>query len=80
MGYIGSVNLRASVLGFALPLSCPNVPEEVFRPESAWGNKDEYWKKYDALVARYIENFKLYAEGCPQEVIAAGPKRLRDAL
>jgi len=80
-GKLQDVEYRTDKLfDFALPLSCPNVPDEVFRPESAWGNKDEYWKKYDALVARYMENFKLYAEGCPQEVINAGPKRLRDTL
>ena len=45
-------------------------------PASSWGNKDEYWKKYDALAARYIENFKLFEAGCSPEVAAAGPKRL----
>jgi len=50
----------------------------VLDPSNSWGNKDEYWKRYDALVARYIENFKLFAEGCPAEVLAAGPKRLKD--
>lgn len=80
-GKLRNVEYRTDRLfDFALPLSCPNVPDDVFRPESAWGNKDEYWKKYDALVARYIENFKLFAEGCPKDVINAGPKRLRDAL
>ena len=32
--------------------------------------------KYDALGARYIENFKLFAGECPDEVVKAGPKRL----
>ncbi len=47
-------------------------------PSESWGNKDEYWRQYDALAARYIENFKLYAEACPTEVLAAGPKRLSE--
>ena len=59
-----------------MPLSCPEVPEDVLEPANAWGNKDEYWKTYDGLGARYIENFKLFKEGCPPEVAAAGPKRL----
>ncbi len=37
----------------------------------------EYDAKYDALAARFIENFKLFAENCPPEVVAAGPKRVR---
>ena len=78
-GKLDSVEYRKDKLfGFDIPLTCPNVPDDVFTPEAAWGNKDEYWKKYDALVARYIENFKLYAEGCPDDVVAAGPNRMKD--
>lgn len=64
------------LFGFEVPKTCPDVPEDVLEPSSAWGNKEEYWKKYDALAARFIENFKLFASGCSQEVIDAGPKRL----
>jgi len=59
-------------------LTCPDVPEDVLEPSNAWGNKQEYWMKYDALAARYIENFKLFASGCPQQVIEAGPRRLKE--
>jgi phosphoenolpyruvate carboxykinase (ATP) len=34
--------------------------------------------RYDALAARFIENFKLFAKDCPPEVVNAGPKRLKD--
>ena len=64
---------------FDVPKACPEVPEQVLDPSSSWGDKDEYWRKYDALVARYIENFKLFADGCPPEVVRAGPRRLTDA-
>ena len=77
-GKLDNVKYRKDKLfGFDVPLTCPNVPNDVFIPENAWGNKDEYWMKYDALVSRYIENFKLYASGTPDEVISAGPKRLK---
>jgi phosphoenolpyruvate carboxykinase (ATP) len=69
---------KDKLFGFEVPQSCPDVPEEVLDPSTSWGNKDEYWKRYDALAARYIENFKLYADGCTPEVLAAGPKRLKD--
>ena len=42
-----------------------------------WGDRDEYFRKYDALAARFIENFKLFAGECPPEVAEAGPKRLK---
>jgi phosphoenolpyruvate carboxykinase (ATP) len=79
-GKLSNVEFRTDKLfGFKVPKSCPNVPEEVFEPSNAWGNKDEYWNKYDALAARYIENFKLYSDGIPLEVVQAGPKRLKFA-
>jgi phosphoenolpyruvate carboxykinase (ATP) len=59
-----------------VPLACPDVPEDVLEPATSWGNKNEYWKKYDALAARFIENFKLYEKGSSQEVLEVGPKRL----
>jgi phosphoenolpyruvate carboxykinase (ATP) len=67
---------KDKLFGFSIPLTCPGVPDEVFEPSNAWGDKDDYWRKYDALVARYIENFKLFADGIPNEVLQAGPKRL----
>ncbi|MFN3306245.1 MAG: phosphoenolpyruvate carboxykinase (ATP), partial [Candidatus Kapaibacteriota bacterium] len=69
---------RDKLFGFEVPLHCPGVPDDVLKPSSSWGNKNEYWQRYDSLAARYIENFKLFADGCPREVIEAGPKRLKD--
>ncbi len=78
-GKLDNVEYRTDKLfGFHVPLTCPDVPPEVLEPSNAWGNKEEYWKKYDALAARYIENFKLFKSGVTDEVIAAGPKRLKD--
>ncbi len=78
-GKLDKVKVRKDKLfGFEVPLSCPDVPEDVLDPSTSWGNQDEYWKRYDALAARYIENFKVFADGCPPEVLAAAPKRLKD--
>jgi len=67
---------KDKIFGFSVPLTCPDVPEDVLEPSNAWGNKEEYWNKYDALAARYIENFKLFESGCPSEIATAGPIRL----
>jgi len=76
-GKLDNVEYRKDKLfGFEVPLSCPDVPEDVLEPSGSWGDKDEYWKKYDALAARFIENFKLYEKGVSENVKAAGPKRL----
>jgi len=67
---------KDKLFGFDVPTSCSGVPEDVLDPANTWGNKEDYWKTYDGLAARYIDNFKLYEQGCPPEVLAAGPKRL----
>jgi phosphoenolpyruvate carboxykinase (ATP) len=64
------------IFGFEVPLECPDVPEDVLEPSNAWGNKKEYWEKYDSLAARYIENFKMFEAGVPKEIVQAGPKRI----
>jgi phosphoenolpyruvate carboxykinase (ATP) len=76
-GNLNEVNFRKDKLfNFEVPVSCPDVPQDVLDPASSWGDQKEYWKKYDALAARFIENFKLFAKGSSEEVINAGPKRL----
>ncbi len=75
-GRLDEVEYRKDELfGFDVPTSCPGVPDEVLDPSSSWGDKDEYWRRYDGLAARYIDNFKLFEKGCPAEVRAAGPRR-----
>jgi phosphoenolpyruvate carboxykinase (ATP) len=78
-GKLDTVEFRKDKLfGFEIPLHCPEVPDDVFEPSNAWADKKEYWKKYDALASRYIENFKLFAKYTPTEVKNAGPKRLKE--
>lgn len=77
-GKLDKVKYRTDKLfGFKVPLTCPDVPEEVLEPSNSWGDKKEYWQKYDALAARFIENFKLFSKGVTDEVKNAGPKRLK---
>lgn len=77
-GELGKVEFRKDKLfGFDVPKSCPEVPEDVLDPSTSWGNEKEYWKKYDGLAARFIENFKLFEAGVTDEVKKAGPKRMK---
>jgi phosphoenolpyruvate carboxykinase (ATP) len=77
-GKLSKVKFRKDpIFGFEVPAECAGVPTEILEPANTWGSRDEYFRKYDALAARFIENFKLFADGCPKEVIAAGPKRLK---
>jgi phosphoenolpyruvate carboxykinase (ATP) len=62
------------IFGFRVPRECPNVPSKVLDPSSSWADKGEYMKKYRSLAARFIDNFKKFADDCSKEVINSGPK------
>jgi phosphoenolpyruvate carboxykinase (ATP) len=62
------------VFGFAVPKHCPEVPDSVLDPASAWPRRDEYAWKYKELASRFIENMKKFQDQTPPEVIAAGPR------
>lgn len=66
---------RDPLFGFEVPTTCPDVPSRILDPASNWGSREEYWLKYDGLAARFIENFKLFADGCSDAIVKAGPKR-----
>lgn len=65
---------RDPIFGFEVPKACPGVPDSVLYPAEAWPSREEYWKKYRQLAARYVDNFKKFAPDCPPEVVAAGPR------
>jgi phosphoenolpyruvate carboxykinase (ATP) len=75
-GKLKKVKFRKDpVFGFEVPTECAGVPQDILDPANTWDDREEYNRKYDALAARFIENFKLFSDGCPKEIIAAGPKR-----
>ena len=61
------------VFGFDVPLEFEGVPPQILDPASTWPSREEYDRKYQALAARFIENFKLIRDGCPENVAQAGP-------
>jgi phosphoenolpyruvate carboxykinase (ATP) len=64
---------RDPVFGFEVPRSCDGVPSGVLDPGSSWSSRELYMQRYRELGARFIDNFHKFAEGCPPEVVAAGP-------
>lgn len=50
------------IFGFQVPKSCPEVPENVLYPASAWPNEEAYMKRYRGLASRFIDNFKKFAD------------------
>ncbi|NWG14610.1 MAG: phosphoenolpyruvate carboxykinase (ATP) [Acidobacteria bacterium] len=68
---------RDPVFGFDVPKSCEGVPSDILDPARTWPSREEYFRKYDALAARFIENFKLMAADCPPHIVESGPRRLQ---
>jgi phosphoenolpyruvate carboxykinase (ATP) len=62
------------VFGFQVPKTCPDVPDSVMNPASAWPDKNAYMVAYRALASRFIDNFRKFEAGTPPEVAAAGPR------
>jgi phosphoenolpyruvate carboxykinase (ATP) len=65
---------RDPVFGFEVPKTCPGVPDAVMNPASSWPDQNAYMLAYRALASRFIDNFRKFAEGTPEEVSAAGPR------
>jgi phosphoenolpyruvate carboxykinase (ATP) len=58
-----------------VPLAFEGVPEQILDPASSWPSREEYDRKYRALATRFMENFKLIRDGCPDTVALAGPRK-----
>jgi len=59
--------------GFEVPTSCEGVPAKVLQPKDTWEDPHAYEEKYIQLASLFIENFKKFQDGCPPEIINAGP-------
>lgn len=62
------------VFGMAIPVTCPNVPDEVLNPRNTWEDKNAYDNKARSLADLFTRNFEKYASGVTAEVLAAAPK------
>ncbi|MBI4702569.1 MAG: phosphoenolpyruvate carboxykinase (ATP) [Deltaproteobacteria bacterium] len=66
---------RDPVFGFMTPRHCPDVPDAVLDPGSAWPSRERYESAYRQLAARFIDNFRKYADVVSREVREAGPQK-----
>jgi phosphoenolpyruvate carboxykinase (ATP) len=62
------------IFGVNVPVSCPDVPDEVLQPRNTWGDKDAYDAAAKDLARRFNENFKKYEAGVSEAVRAVAPK------
>jgi phosphoenolpyruvate carboxykinase (ATP) len=67
--------VKDPVFGFDVPKTCEGVPDKVLAPSSTWEDKALYMQRYKQLGSLFIENFKKFQDGCPEEWLRAGPVR-----
>jgi len=73
-GTLNQVEYRIDpFFGFEVPRTCEGVPEKVLKPKETWEDPRAYEEKYIQLASLFIENFKRFQDGCPPEVLQAGP-------
>ena len=61
------------IFGVGVPLSCPDVPNEVLIPRNTWRDKEAYDRKARDLARLFNENFKKYESGVSEGVRAVAP-------
>ena len=65
-GTLASVpTIEDPIFGVAVPVSCPDVPDEFLQPRSTWADGDAYDRQARALAEMFAENFEAYASGVP---------------
>ena len=62
--------------GFEIPTTCEGVPDRILQPRETWDDETRYDNVANLLAQMFIENFQQYADGCSEEVVAAGPTPL----
>ncbi|MEE2953685.1 MAG: phosphoenolpyruvate carboxykinase (ATP) [Bacteroidota bacterium] len=69
VGYI-----KHTVFGVKMPISCPNVPDDILNPRNTWGDKNKYDIKVNELAKSFNKNFAQFSRNSNQEILEAAPK------
>ena len=59
--------------GLQVPISCPNVPDQVLQPRLTWQDGAAYDRQAEQLASMFVSNFAQFAEDVAPEIKAAGP-------
>ncbi|MCG5499823.1 phosphoenolpyruvate carboxykinase (ATP) [Ectothiorhodospira lacustris] len=62
------------IFGVHIPVSCPNVPDELLVPSNTWQDQQAYQETARKLARLFHENFKTYADQAGPELLAAAPR------
>ena len=75
-----STYLTHPVFGLHYPTTCPNVPDAVLDPVRLWADENAYYGQANRLAKLFIENFRKFEGAVSNDVLAASPTALENAL
>ncbi|MFT7197059.1 MAG: phosphoenolpyruvate carboxykinase (ATP), partial [Marinoscillum sp.] len=74
-GVLENVGYRThSIFGAQMPLTCPNVPNEILSPRETWKDDGAFYKKANELAAKFNSNFDKFREHASPEILAGEPQ------
>ena len=62
------------VFGFAMPVTCPGVPQEVLNPKRTWKDGNAYDQKANDLAVEFLRNFEKFSSFASDEIMAGAPQ------
>jgi len=73
-GELDDVNYhRHPVFKTMMPVTCPNVPDDVLDPKNTWQSQNEYEESANKLAEAFNNNFRKYLNDDTMHLLAAGP-------
>ncbi|WP_115866680.1 phosphoenolpyruvate carboxykinase (ATP) [Marinoscillum furvescens] len=74
-GVLNNVGYRThSIFGAEMPLTCPEVPNEILSPRETWKNDKAFYEKANELARRFQTNFDKFREFANEEILQGEPK------
>ena len=64
------------VFGVEMPLTCPEVPDELLNPRNTWTNKQAYDEQANVLAELFNENFKQFRDKSGDDIVNSAPKSI----
>ncbi|MBK0379845.1 phosphoenolpyruvate carboxykinase (ATP) [Mucilaginibacter segetis] len=62
------------VFNLMMPVTCPNVTDDILDPQNIWPVHENYDDKANALANAFVKNFEKYSSLCSPEITKAGPQ------
>ncbi len=73
-GVLDNVGYRKhSIFGAEIPLTCPDVPNEILSPRETWRNDKGFYEKANDLAVRFRKNFDKFRDLANEEILSGEP-------